>query len=332
MTDQVQHDLAVVIPAVKAAFFEAALQSVADQSDGRFRLYVFDDASPEDLHEGFQRVCGGMANAVFHRFEENLGRRSLVGQWNRCVRQTREPWVWLFSDDDVAGPDCVAAFHRERTDDRGECDVYRFNTAIIGAGGRPAGATRPHPSRESAGAFTRRWLGGGADCFAVEHVFSRRAFEREGGFVDFPLGWCSDLASWAAFAGPHPIRTVAGPRVLWRRSGANISRPDAANQGAKIEAMFAYADWLEVFLARSPEAGGELARADLKPLLRRWFDGALTHYFVTLPWRDGLRVARRVSRRLGGGTVSLLLGMAGWRLRQRMRSLRASLTRRPPVP
>ena len=324
-------DLVIVIPAVKAAFFAAALQSVAAQTDQRFRLRVFDDASPEDLRGIFQSVCGEMPNAVFHRFEENLGRRSLVGQWNRCVAQTREPWVWLFSDDDIAEPGCVAAFHRELARAAGPCDVYRFNTTIIDAQGRPGQTSRVHPYRESAVGFTRRWLRGECDCFAVEHVFSRQAFEREGGFVDFPLGWCSDIASWAAFAGPHPICTVEGPRVRWRLSDANISSLNAVGQMAKIDAMFSYADWLEAFLARSPATAGELPAPVLASLLRRWFDGALRHYFVSLTWRDSWRVARRVAGRAGGSVGGRLLGMAGWRLRRRVWALRARLTRRAIV-
>ena len=322
-------DLVIVIPAVKAAYFAAALQSVAGQSDQRFRLCVFDDASAEDLRGIFQTVCGGMPNATFHRFEENLGRRSLVAQWNRCVAQTREPWVWLFSDDDIAGPDCVAAFHRTLAANRAEAgDVYRFNTVLIDAQGRPSPTTRPHPPRESAVGFTRRWLAGECDCFAVEHIFARRAFERERGFVDFPLGWCSDIASWAAFAGPHPIRTVEGPLVQWRLSAANVSSLTAPGQAAKLDAMFAYADWVEAFLTRTPGADAELSRPVLAALLRRWFDGALRHYFVSLSGRESWRAARRVTRRLGGSVTGRWLGMAGWRLRRRIRALRARLTHR----
>lgn len=39
--------LAAQIPYFKLAFFEETLQSLANQSDKRFKVYIGDDASPE---------------------------------------------------------------------------------------------------------------------------------------------------------------------------------------------------------------------------------------------------------------------------------------------
>ena len=39
--------LAIVIPYFKLTFFEATLQSLANQTDKRFKVYIGDDASPE---------------------------------------------------------------------------------------------------------------------------------------------------------------------------------------------------------------------------------------------------------------------------------------------
>jgi hypothetical protein len=40
--------LAIIIPYYKLTYFEATLQSLANQSDKRFKVYIGDDASPED--------------------------------------------------------------------------------------------------------------------------------------------------------------------------------------------------------------------------------------------------------------------------------------------
>lgn len=40
--------LAIIIPYYKLIFFEATLQSLVNQTDQRFRVYIGDDASPED--------------------------------------------------------------------------------------------------------------------------------------------------------------------------------------------------------------------------------------------------------------------------------------------
>ena len=40
--------LAIVIPYYKLTFFEATLNSLANQTDQRFKVYIGDDASKED--------------------------------------------------------------------------------------------------------------------------------------------------------------------------------------------------------------------------------------------------------------------------------------------
>lgn len=41
--------LAIIIPYYKLRFFEATLESLANQTDKRFKVYIGDDASPENL-------------------------------------------------------------------------------------------------------------------------------------------------------------------------------------------------------------------------------------------------------------------------------------------
>lgn len=43
--------LAIVMPAYKARFLRQALESIAQQTDKRFTVYVGDDASPDDIKE-----------------------------------------------------------------------------------------------------------------------------------------------------------------------------------------------------------------------------------------------------------------------------------------
>lgn len=41
--------LAIVIPYYKITFFEDTLESLAHQTDKRFKVYIGDDASPKNL-------------------------------------------------------------------------------------------------------------------------------------------------------------------------------------------------------------------------------------------------------------------------------------------
>ena len=45
--------LAIVIPYYKIIFFEKTLESLAQQTDKRFRVYIGDDASPDSPEKLF---------------------------------------------------------------------------------------------------------------------------------------------------------------------------------------------------------------------------------------------------------------------------------------
>ena len=107
-----QNKLAIVIPAYKATFLAAALDSIAAQTCQDFTLYIGDDCSPHQLGEIVERYRNKI-NLVYKRFDTNLGGKDLVAQWERCIDMSQdEEWIWLFSDDDVMEPQCVEEFYK----------------------------------------------------------------------------------------------------------------------------------------------------------------------------------------------------------------------------
>ena len=241
MSSEIQ--LAVVIPAYKAEYLAEALASLAAQTDKRFRVYLGDDASPGPLGE----ICNRYAHKldlVYHRFPENLGRDSLVDQWHRCIQLSSEPWVWLFSDDDVMEAGCVEAFYGALDETKGKYDLYRFNTSNIDEAGRVVRICPPHPLVESGLEFAYHRLCRNRESYVSEYVFSREVFRENDGMVRFPLAWCSDDASWIAFAGDMGIFTIYGPRVFWRQSQLNISFTRPRQKEDKLKACALFLKWL----------------------------------------------------------------------------------------
>jgi hypothetical protein len=269
--------LAIVIPAYKARFFRDALQSFAGQTDKSFQIYVGDDASPEPLGE-IVREFSGELPIYYHRFEKNLGRESLAKHWERCIRMSNEPWVWLFSDDDIADANCVENFFRESKATDGRHDLYRFNTISINGLGRQLSENRRHPQNESGADFLVARLRGGRTSTAQELIFSRAAWELAGGFPDFPLGWASDDAFIATLGARKAIRTIPGARVKWRLSGQNISTnnsPAAAIQ--KFQACREFVEWTAGFLKKNAPTGHHLTHGELAMLLEDWFFMQMVH-------------------------------------------------------
>jgi glycosyltransferase involved in cell wall biosynthesis len=215
-------ELAVVIPAFKSDFLARTLEALVQQTDQRFNLYVCDDASPADI-ESITRSTLGERPYTYKRFENNLGGVSLAKHWDRCVALVREPWVWLFSDDDLMDAGCVEAFHRF-LETKGEVtDLLRFDAWIIDEYDKVTGLHTLNFDRESWLEFAYGRLMGWRRSFMQQLVFRRSALEEAGGFLDLPLGWGTDDAAIIAMGRRSAIRRIPDVRIYWRCSEKNIT-------------------------------------------------------------------------------------------------------------
>jgi glycosyltransferase involved in cell wall biosynthesis len=261
--------LAIVIPAYKADFLAAALQSIADQTTRAFTVYVGDDASPHDL-ESICRPFADRFRLEYTRFDRNLGGEDLVAQWTRCLALSREPWVWLFSDDDVMEPTCVAEVLARIEADAGAYDLYHFDVRQIDAAGAVTRECAPFAEVTSSLRFALERFYLRLDSFAPDYVFSREALERSGGFQRFPLAWCTDDATWIKLGRRSGIRAIRGPKVRWRLSGQNVTSFHAALAERKFGAALEYLEWLGRHLAHDPPRAGEPSVAELRGGARYW--------------------------------------------------------------
>ncbi|MBW2467221.1 MAG: glycosyltransferase family 2 protein [Deltaproteobacteria bacterium] len=262
--------LAIVIHAYKARFLRQALESIARQPDKRFSVYVGDDASPENLKE----ICDDFSqrlDLVYTRFEENIGHKSLVAQWNRCIEKSSEPWIWLFCDDDVMEPDCVEMFYETIESQGGRYRVLRFNTLTIDDNGNVIRINPPHPLTETGCQFIYHRLRSERLSYVSEYIFSRDSYKENKGMIDFPIAWCSDDASWLAFSKGKGILTIQGAHVFWRRGAYNISPSGARHQTQRIEAAFRFVNWLDDFIKINGTESLYLTREMINGLARNWF-------------------------------------------------------------
>ncbi|MEJ2491646.1 MAG: glycosyltransferase family A protein [Desulfuromonadales bacterium] len=266
MMTATNNDLAIIIPAYNPRFFETALESLAGQTDQRFQVYVGDDAGPVEIQQIARRFETRL-NLIYHRFVENLGGRSLAGHWNRCVALSDSPWVWLFCDDDVADPSCVESFYRGLDTVSKEYDLFRFDLIKILQDGRKR-CLSPVPEVETACAFLESRLSSDRQSCVSQYLFSRKIFQEHGGFVEFPMAWCSDDASWFLFARAKGICRIEAP-IYWRISGENIS--SLRNLGiAKFKASAAFVDFILDVLTTGEIETNQIEFNRMKLLLKKW--------------------------------------------------------------
>ena len=237
MTDTATRELAIVIPSYKDIYLRQTLQSIACQTDRRFTLYIGSDASPYDL-ESIVDEFRDRIHIVYHRFETNLGASDLVGQWERCISLTQgEPYLWLFSDDDLMEPDCVATYLALPEEFRSSA-LFHFNLKVIDstADSDKCGCVSEaakYPSRLDAREYIRAKLTGRIISFVVEFVFPRKLYDKAGGVQNFDMAWGADFMTWVKMAAEAPLGIISEPQsenaaVIWRKSDSNIS-PDKSH-------------------------------------------------------------------------------------------------------
>ena len=248
------HRLAIIIPAYKATFLPAALDSIAAQTCKDFTLYVGDDCSLEPIGNIVEQYRDKI-DLVYQRFDTNLGGKDLVAQWERCIAMSDdEPYIWLFSDDDVMEPNCVEELFNQTGKTEGAYDVYHFDVDVINERGVFKKRNQDYPAVLPAYSFYRGKSLGSLSAYVVENVFTRKVYERFGGFMKYDLAWGSDVATWIVFSGSKGICTVPDARVRWRQSSQNIT-PDYSRQTAerKLRAQLAFLNWAYRYFAIEPD-------------------------------------------------------------------------------
>ena len=97
--------------------------------------------------------------------------------------------------------------------------MFRFPLAVIDENGK---IIHKNPSLQeypvSGYQFLLDKLEGRIYSAACEYVFTRDIYERIGGFVKFPLAWCSDDATWTSIGeNAGGMIPLPGNPVCWKR-------------------------------------------------------------------------------------------------------------------
>lgn len=232
--------LSFILAAYKCKYLSEAIKSILRQTYRDFELVVVDDCSPEGLQEIVADFQDERVRYV--RNEKNFGGTNLVAAWNKALEQARGEWCVLASDDDVYLPR-YAEVMMELTARYPELDVLHCRTGVIDENGKLYKVGEKRPEVESFADLL--YARGVKRCLqtAPEFMFRTSALKAIGGFVNFPLAWYSDDATWLMLAKEKGIACADEVLFHWRFSGINISsRFDVTEK--KILAAEQYKTWL----------------------------------------------------------------------------------------
>ncbi|HEY0046974.1 MAG TPA: glycosyltransferase [Flavobacterium sp.] len=215
--------LAIVIPYYKLLFFEKTLDSLSRQTDNRFKVYIGDDASPDDVRPLLEKFKNKI-NYSYYRFEDNVGKSSLVKQWQRCINLVEDAeWLMLLGDDDLLENNCIEAFYQHHEEVMLQnIKLIRFATYKINEHSEVVSDAYVHPVLENVTKFLVRKFEGKTRSSLSEYIFSmENVIKRK--FVEFPLAWHSDVFAVLEFSDFGPVFSINEAKVHIRISPVSIS-------------------------------------------------------------------------------------------------------------
>jgi glycosyltransferase involved in cell wall biosynthesis len=215
--------IAIVIPFYKVVFFDETLNSLANQIDKRFKVYIGDDASPDDCTYLINNYADKL-DISYKRFDTNIGADNLSKHWERCIDLIDDDsinWILILGDDDILDQHVIQSFFNN-IDNFNDTNIVRFSSQLINEISTPESVIYKHPIIENPNSLFFRKLQGNTRSSLSEYVFKKSAFLKYK-FTNYPLAWHTDDKAWLDFSENKSIFSINSAVVKVRMSKYNIS-------------------------------------------------------------------------------------------------------------
>ena len=283
-----------ILPAYKARYLKAALETIQNQTYGDFRVVVSDDCSPEDLFS----ICKPYLED--ERFDYvrnviNIGGKNLVNHWNLLLERVQTPYFILASDDDVYDVDFLEKMNGlvERYP---TVNVFRARARRIERG-EVVQEDGVYEEKVSQLQFIAQCYNNFFVPGIPNYIFKTEAVKDQGGFYFLPYAWASDFVTLIKTA---ENGLVNSREMLFssRLSDINITGGGKDNSAVckeKALALLDYDKWMKGLLA------GYKPASSLENYLiwfcrmshREYVRGMVRSSFRKMGWKEYLSIARR---------------------------------------
>lgn len=247
-----------LLPAYKAKYLKQALDSIKHQTFGDFKVVVSDDCSPEKLYDIVLPYLDDVRFS-YRRNERNIGGHSLVEHWNLLVNLCDTEYFIMASDDDIYEPNFLEIL------DKLVCkypsvDLFHARAQVIDDRGEVTMKDALYDEYASQIEFMASYGNQGHVECVPNYIYRTDRMRRMGGFVDFPLAWCSDTATNNLMA-ENGCATSKNILFSFRMSGENISSISKKNNEIikqKIKAAYMFYCHLEQLFNKIPQPSSKL--------------------------------------------------------------------------
>ncbi|MBR5545343.1 MAG: glycosyltransferase family 2 protein [Clostridia bacterium] len=228
-----------VLPAYKRRFIKEAIDSILAQTYTEFELIIINDASPENLDTIINSYNDKRIS--YYTNEQNIGGKSLVMQWNHCIKYAQGEYLILASDDDIYHPEYLYTMN-SLTEKYPNVNIFRPRIQIIDEKGdfkSTEAFMHEHMTLlDFMYLYSNHYITGGIPFY----LFKKKAITDIGGFIDFPLAWGSDDATALTIMQTQGIVTTNEILFSFRMSGENISskKNNSKTLSQKLNARIMY--------------------------------------------------------------------------------------------
>lgn len=209
----------IAIPAYKATYLHEAIESALKQYYKNIELIIVDDCSPYNLGNIVKQYISD-PRVHYYRNKENLGKISIVHNWNRCLEYAKGEFFVLLCDDDILLPNFVTSL-LELADKYPTCNVFHARKTNIYTDCNKSDSS-VWPEYEDADTFLRNRLAKKRHHTITEFLY-RTAAIKEKKYTVFPKGFYSDNASIIEFSRNGGIASSEKSLAIFRYSEEHIS-------------------------------------------------------------------------------------------------------------
>lgn len=277
----------IAIPAYKKKYLSIAIDSVLAQTVSNFELVVVNDCSPENIDEVLEQYHDDRIR--YFKNPINLGRESIVLNWNKCLEYARGTYFTLLCDDDIMDSQFLqkmyTMFEKYTQSDIVRCQTNYFSSIENVFFGN----TAEWNEYEDFETYLTAKLKGKRKHTISEFLIRTSVLNEVGGYISFPVGYYSDDASVLRLASHNGMISYNEPLITFRKSYDNITTNCKYNYD-KCKAALQYYIWLEEFLKKTA-----LSEYNLKQKL----DYDLYEYFINCSnWKLAINIVDLVPMKI----------------------------------
>jgi glycosyltransferase involved in cell wall biosynthesis len=234
------------IPVIKTQYLLEAIQSCLQQTFTDYELIIFNNSNVPEARSKIEKIVSGFTDSRIN-YITKWQSGWVIQDWNAVLQKATGEYFVLFSDDDILEPEYLDELVT-LADKYPSTDVFHCRVRIIDENSVFLNYSSSCPEWESVYNFMWHRMNSFRTHYIPEFFCRTSALKKIGGYVDFPLAWCSDDATWYTLAKGNGIGYCDKPLCNWRNSKINISK--VGNIVSRFQAVILFDAWQVNFLSQ----------------------------------------------------------------------------------